>query len=84
MNKITRGFDWKCMMLTCCKSDLLGADKLHAKRSFKVFQGLVFEGNDDMTDVVIGECECQKMAVLDPSLCFLQIFLKLTQIKFDA
>ena len=51
-------------MLTCCKSDLLGADKLQAKRSFKVsFQELVFYGIDDMTDVVIAGCGCQKMAV---------------------
>ena len=27
------------MMLTCCKSDLLGADKLQEKRSFKVSSG---------------------------------------------
>ena len=73
------------MMLTCCKSDLLGADKLHAKRNLKVsFQGLVFEGNDDMTDVVIAGCGYQKMAVLDQVLFVLQIFLKLTQIKFEA
>ena len=40
MNKVTRGFlDWRCIMLTCCKSDLLGADKLQAKRSFKVSFG---------------------------------------------
>ena len=37
-----------------------------------------------MTDVVIGEGEYQKMAVLDQVLFVLQIFLKLTQIKFDA
>ena len=37
-----------------------------------------------MTDVVIAGGEYQKMAALDQVLFVLQIFLKLTQIKFEA
>ena len=54
------------------------------KEILRSFQGLVFEGNDDMTDVVIAEDGYRKMAVLDQVLFFLQIFLKVTQIKFEA
>jgi hypothetical protein len=54
------------------------------KENVRSFRGLVFEGNDDMTDVVIAGCGYQKMAALDQVLFVIQIFSKLTQIKFEA
>ena len=47
-------------------------------------RGLVFEGSDDMTDVVITGCGYQKKAALDQVRCVLQILSKPTQIKFEA
>ena len=69
-------------MLTCCKSDLLGADKLQAK-SFKVDSGTGVSGTDDMTDIVIAEYGCQKMAALDPDL-FVSNLLETNSDNFEA
>ena len=54
------------------------------KEILRSFRGLVFEGNYDMTDVVIAGGGYQKMAGLDQVLFVLQIFSKLSQIKFEA